>query len=142
MGSSWSRCSPRSPAGSGRVRLLVLELSTISELLFASKCLRLHPGDMVIVLSREANVSLITPLIGYARIRHLLPTLLHPPRSLDSVQPEPAAATGGPSPPPARGHLDERPHGARRLPCPARGPGWRPVPGPLPTVGPRVCGRP
>ena len=41
-------------------------------------------------------MSLITPLIGYARIRHLLPTLLHPPRSVDPVQLEPPAATGGP----------------------------------------------
>jgi site-specific DNA recombinase len=32
------------------------------------------------------NVSLITPLIGYAQIRHLLPTLLHPPWSVDPVQ--------------------------------------------------------
>jgi hypothetical protein len=39
-------------------------------------------------------VSLITPLLGYARIRHLLPTLLHPPRSLNPVQLEP-------QPPPA-----------------------------------------
>ena len=51
-------------------------------------------------------MSLITPLIGYARIRHLLPTLLHPPRSVDPVHSEPPAATGGPSPPPAGGHLD------------------------------------
>src|SRR5215207_4985715 len=79
------------------MRPLVLELSTLSELLFASKCLRLHADARTTGLSREANVSLITPLIGYARIRHLLPTLLHPPRSLDSVQPEPAAATGGPA---------------------------------------------
>src|SRR5262245_26465802 len=51
--------------------------------------------------SWEANVSLITPLIRYARIRHLLPTLLHPPRSVDPDQPAPATATVGPSPPPA-----------------------------------------
>src|SRR5918994_797013 len=105
MRSSWSRCSPRSPARPGRLRPLLLELSTISELMFASKCLRLHPGDPVTALSREANVSLITHLIGYARIRHVLPTLLHPPRSVDPVQPEPTAATGGPSPPPARGYM-------------------------------------
>ena len=42
-------------------------------------------------------MSLITPLIGYARIRHLLPTLLHPPRSVDPVQPEPAAAPAAPA---------------------------------------------
>jgi hypothetical protein len=35
--------------------------------------------------TREANVSLSTPLIAYARIRDLLPTLLHPPRSVDPV---------------------------------------------------------
>src|SRR5918992_715430 len=134
MRSSWSRCCPRLPGVSVRLRPLVLELSTVSELLFASNCLRLHPGGPDTGLSREANVSLITPLIGYARIRHLLPTLLHPPRSVDAVQLEPPAATGGPGPPPARGHLDERPHGARRLPGPARGPGRRPLPGPLPAV--------
>src|SRR3712207_4284436 len=118
MRSSRSRCCPRFPGVSGRLRPLVLDLSTVSELLFASNCLRLHPGGPDTGLSSEANVSLITPLIGCARIRHLLPTLLHPPRSVDSVQPEPSAATGGPSPPPARGHLDERPHGPRRLPRP------------------------
>jgi hypothetical protein len=39
-------------------------------------------------------VPLITPLIGYARIRHLLPTLLHPPRSVDlsKLNPQPPAA--------------------------------------------------
>ena len=39
-------------------------------------------------------MSLITPLLAYARIRDLLPTLLHPPGSVDPVQPEP-------QPPPA-----------------------------------------
>jgi hypothetical protein len=48
-------------------------------------------------MSREANLSLISPLVGYARIRHLLATLLHPPRSVDPVQAEPPAATGGPA---------------------------------------------
>src|ERR671911_562449 len=111
MTSSWARWLSRSPTGSGRLRPLILDLSTISELLFASKCVGLHPDDAITALSREANVSLITPLIGYARIRHVLPTLLHPPRSVDSVQPEPTAVNGGLSPPPARGLMDQRPHG-------------------------------
>jgi len=87
-------------------------------------------------------VSLITPLIGDARIRHLLPTLLHPPRSVDPVQAEPPAASGGPGPPPARGHLDQRPHGARRRPRAVRGPGRRALPGPVAAAGPGVRGRP
>jgi hypothetical protein len=39
-------------------------------------------------------VSLITLLIGYARIRHLLPTLLHPhgASTLSSLNPEPPPA--------------------------------------------------
>src|ERR671911_552739 len=135
MTSSWARWLSRSPTGSGRLRPLILDLSTISELLFASKCVGLHPDDAITALSREANVSLITPLIGYARIRHVLPTLLHPSRSVDSVQPESAAANGGLSPPPARGLMDQRPHGPRRLPRPARGPGRRPLPGPLTAAG-------
>src|SRR5215212_7159622 len=94
------------------------------------------------VASRETNVSLITPLIGYGRIRHLLPTLLHPPRSVDPVQlASPAATTGGPSPPPARGHLDERPHRARRRLRAARRPGRRVVPRPCPTGVVGVRGR-
>jgi hypothetical protein len=42
----------------------------------------------------EANVSLITPLIGYARIRLLLPTLLHPHGAsiLSSLNPRPPPA--------------------------------------------------
>jgi hypothetical protein len=39
-------------------------------------------------------VSLITPLMGYARIRHLLPTLLHPhgASTLSKLNPQPPAA--------------------------------------------------
>src|SRR5215212_4479026 len=94
------------------------------------------------VTIREANVSLITLLMGYGLIRHLLSTLLHPPRSVDSVQlASSAATTGGPSPPPARGHLDERPHRARRRLRAARRPGRRVVPRPCPTGVVGVRGR-
>ena len=51
------------------------QLSTISEVTFASKSLRLHPDDPVTLASTEANVSLITPLITYARNGHLVPAL-------------------------------------------------------------------
>jgi hypothetical protein len=68
--------------------------------------------------------------------------LLHPPRSVDPVRAEPSAATGGPGPPPARGHLDDRPHGARRWSRRPRGPGRRAVPGPVPAAGPGLRGRP
>jgi hypothetical protein len=48
MRSSWGAMKVQVADGSGRVRPLVLEFSTIAELLFASKGLRLHADDSVI----------------------------------------------------------------------------------------------
>jgi hypothetical protein len=95
------------------------------------------------LISREANVSLITLLIGYGRIRHRLPTL-HPARSVDPVQfASPAATTGGPSSPHARGHLDARPSCRRRSCSPPAGmPTWSNCRSrSTPATWRRVCGR-
>jgi hypothetical protein len=86
-------------------------------------------------------VSLITPLIGYARIRHLLPMLLHPhgASTLSSLNPQP--------PPAAPAHrlraatwINGRTALGACLVLLAVLAGA--VPGPFPAAGPGVRGRP